>query len=94
MRIWILMLMMLGATLTLGQTPPVPPAPPVDNVQKCKSILDIAIHDHNPDVRKGAAEAISLLGIKDNPRELLTSMLDDHDVSVRIAVVVSLGLPG
>ncbi len=86
MRIWILI--MLGATLAWGQTPPVPP---VDNVQKCKGILDVAMHDHNPDVRKGAAEALGLLGIKDNPLELLTSMLDDHDVMVRIAVVASLG---
>jgi hypothetical protein len=83
MRIWILM--MLGAALALGQTNP------PDNMQKCKTILDDAIHDRNPDGRKGAAEALSLLGVKDNALELLTPMLDDHDVTVRIAVVVTLG---
>jgi HEAT repeat protein len=47
--------------------------------------------DHNPDVRKNAAEALSLVGLKDNALEFLTPMLDDHDVPVRIAVVATLG---
>ena len=58
MRIWILM--MLGATLAFGQ------AKPVDTVQRCRSILNDAAHDRNPDGRKGAAEALSLVGVKDN----------------------------
>ena len=83
MRIGILM--MLGATLALGQTKP------ADNLQKCQRILSDAIHEWNPDGRKGAAEALSLLGLQDNALESLAPMLDDHDVTVRIAVVVSLG---
>jgi HEAT repeat protein len=77
--------MMLGATLAFGQ------AKPPDNVQRCQSILNDAIHDRNPDGRMGAAEALSLVGVKDNALESLAPMLDDHDVPVRIAVVVTLG---
>ena len=82
MRIWILM--MLGTTLALGQTKP------SDTVQRCRSMLDEAAQDKNPDVRKGAAEALSLVGVKDNPLQSLDPMLDDNDVSVRIAVVSTL----
>ena len=84
MRIWILM-MMLSTTLAFGQTKP------ADTVQRCRDMLNDAVHDRNPDGRKGAAEALSLVGVKDNALESLTPMLDDHDVSVRIAVVVTLG---
>ena len=58
MRIWILM--MLGTTLAFGQTKP------ANTMQRCQSILNDAAHDRNPDGRKGAAEALSLVGIKDN----------------------------
>jgi HEAT repeat protein len=77
--------MLLTTTLALAQTEP------VDTVQRCRSMLDEAAHDGNPDVRIGAAEAMSLVGVKDNALESLAPMLDDHDVSVRIAVVVTLG---
>ncbi|MGA2610454.1 MAG: HEAT repeat domain-containing protein [Terriglobia bacterium] len=83
MRIWILM--MLGTALAFGQTQP------ADTVQRCLSMLNDAAHDGNPDVRIGAAQALSLVGVKDNALESLAPMLDDHDVSVRIAVVVTLG---
>jgi len=82
-RIWILM--MLGATLAWGQ------ATPDDTVARCRSMLDAAVHDWNPDGRKAAAEALSLVGVKDNALEFLAPMLDDHDVSVRIAVIATLG---
>ncbi len=83
MRIWILM--MLSTTLAFGQTKP------ADTVQRCRSMLNDAVHDKNPDVRKGAAEALSLVRVKDNALQSLAPMLDDHDVSVRIAVVITLG---
>jgi HEAT repeat protein len=82
-RVWILM--MLSTTLALGQTKP------ADTVQRCLSMLNDAAYDRNPDGRKGAAEALSLVGLKDNALQLLASMIDDRDVSVRIAVVVTLG---
>src|SRR5579864_9635544 len=77
--------MMLSTTLAFGQTKP------ADTVQRCRSMLNDAVHDRNPDGRKGAAEALSLVGIKDNALQSLAPMLDDHDISVRIAVVVTLG---
>jgi len=77
--------MILGTTLAFGQ------AKPADTVQRCRNILNDAVHDRNPDIRKGAAEALSMVGVKDDALESLAPMLDDHDVSVRIAVVVSLG---
>ena len=83
MRIWILVL--LGTTLANGQTTQ------LSTIQRCQSILNDAVHDRNPDGRRVAAEALSLVGIKDNALEWLTPMLDDHDVSVRIAVVTTLG---
>src|SRR5208337_4556036 len=83
LRIWILM--MLGTSLAFGQ------AMPADTMQRCQSILIDAAHDRNPDGRKGAAEALSLVGVKDDALESLAPMLDDHDVPVRIAVVVTLG---
>lgn len=85
MRIWILLLAMLSATLAFGQTKP------VDNLQRCRTILNDAVQDKNPDSRKNAAEAMSLLGLKDKALEYLTPMLDDHDVPVRLAVVAALG---
>lgn len=83
MRVWILM--MLSATLAFGQ------AKPDDTMQECRGILKDAVADHNPDVRKGAAEALSLVGVKDIALDLLAPMLDDHDVAVRVAVVNTLG---
>ena len=83
MRVWILML--LTTTLALAQTEP------SDTVQRCRSMLDEAAHDGNPDVRMGAAQALSLVGVKDNALQSLAPMLDDHDVSVRVAAVSTLG---
>ena len=81
----ILAVIMLAATLALGQTQP------SDTVQRCRSMLDEASQDKNQDVRKDAAEALSLAGVKDNPLQSLDSMLDDHDVPVRVAYVTTLG---
>ena len=82
MRIWILM--MLSTTLAFGQ------ANSTDTIQRCRMLND-AVHNRNPDGRKAAAEALSLVGVKDNALQYLAPMLDDRDVSVRIAVVITLG---
>lgn len=81
----ILIMMMLGTTLALGQTNP------PDTLQRCRSMLNNAAHDRNPDGRKRAAEALSLVGVGDNALQSLAPMLDDHDVPVRVAAVVTLG---
>ncbi len=85
MRIWFLIVMMLSATFAFGQ------AKPDEMLKKCRTILSQAANDHNPDVRKGAAEALSLVGVKDIAVELLPPMLDDRDVTVRVAAVITLG---
>src|SRR5579872_4848020 len=78
-------MMLLGVTLAFGQ------ADPAATRQRCLVILGQGIHDRNPDGRKSAAEALSLLGVKDNVLQALSPMLDDKDVTVRIAVTTSLG---
>jgi HEAT repeat protein len=77
--------MLLSMTLALGQTQP------PDISQKCWTLLGDAAKDRNPDVRKDAAEALSLVPANDKTLQSLGSMLDDHDVAVRIAVVTTLG---
>jgi HEAT repeat protein len=97
-RIWILFLM-LSATLAFGQKPtdtkPAETEPaetkPIPTDQRCRSMLNDAVQDANPDNRKIAAEALSLVALKDNALESLAPMLDDKDVLVRVAVVVTLG---
>lgn len=85
MAIRICVLMLLTTTLALGQVKP------SDTVQRCRRMLNEAAQDKNPDVRKNAAEALSLVGVNDDAIESLAPMLDDHDVQIRIAVVVTLG---
>src|SRR5579864_7379548 len=87
-----LILMMLGTTLAFGQAAPVETVPkPVDIAQRCRNLLNDAAVDRNPDGRKGAAEALSLVGVKDDALKALAPMLDDKDVTVRVAVVTTLG---
>jgi len=71
--------------------PPESNVKPIDPLKRSRDILTDDAHDHNPDVRKGAAEALSLVGVKDIAIDLLGPMLDDRDVTVRIAVVNTLG---
>lgn len=59
--------------------------------KRCRDMFDEAVRSGNPDIRKEAAEALSLLGVKDSLLGSLESMLDDHDVVVRTAAVASLG---
>jgi HEAT repeat protein len=54
-------------------------------------LLEDSTQDRNPDVRKDAAEAMSLMRADDRVFLALESMLDDSDVTVRIAAVTSLG---
>jgi len=54
-------------------------------------MLDEAVQNGNPDVRKEPAEALSLIGANDKLLGSLGALLDDHDVAVRTAAVASLG---
>ena len=83
MGIWAVMV--LSITLASGQSHP------PDITQTCWDLLNFAAQDSNPDVRKDAAEALSLVPVNDKILARFESMLDDHDVAVRIAVVTTLG---
>jgi HEAT repeat protein len=79
-----LALMMVAATLALGQTQPADPG------TRAREILEQGTKDKNPDVRTEAVVALSLVGAREKTLDTLDSMLADHDVRVRIAVVSTL----
>ena len=63
-------------------------APPRD--QQCQEILEKALKDKNPDTRKQAAIALSLVGSAETFPSQLEALLTDKDVEVRLAVIASL----
>jgi HEAT repeat protein len=52
--------------------------------------IDKALHARNPDARREAVRALALIASKEPYRQRLEAMLNDKDVPVRLAVVVSL----
>jgi HEAT repeat protein len=54
------------------------------------SIIDSAMHAKNPDTRREAVTALTLIGSKQPYQGSLAAMLNDKDVHVRLAVVASL----
>ncbi len=77
--------MALGIALAFGQVHP------SEITQRCWSLLDGSVHDRNPDIRKDAAEALSLVPTSNRTLQYLEVLLTDHDVAVHIAAVTSLG---
>jgi len=59
-------------------------------VPKCTEILDEGLTDSNPDTRKQAVIALSLLGTQERFLSRLEAALADTDVEVRLAAVASL----
>jgi len=57
---------------------------------QCTDILQHALTSHNPDTRVQGVVALSLASDKNSLLPLLTGMVDDKDVQVRVAVVASL----
>jgi HEAT repeat protein len=90
-----LLFALLGPAIALCQTAQAPVAPaakaaPPEHVQQCQDILDAALKDKNPDTRKQAAIALSLVGSIEPYPSQLESLLDDKDVEVRLAAIASL----
>jgi HEAT repeat protein len=90
-----LLFALLGPAIALCQTAQAPVAQPAkpapsEHVQQCKDILDAALKDKNPDTRKQAAIALSLVGSIEPYPSQLESLLDDKDVEVRLAAIASL----
>jgi len=85
--------MVLGTSLAVAQAPPpdLATVPPAEITKRCWNLLNDALQDKNPDVRKDAAESLSLVPVSRKMLQQLSSMLDDHDVAVRLAVIATLG---
>jgi len=77
-----LALLVLCSLTALGQTNP--------KEKASRDVLDKALVDKNPDTRRQAVIALSLVGSVDPYPSDLQSMLADKDVEVRLAVVSSL----
>jgi HEAT repeat protein len=86
----ILLVSLLWPAIAICQTAPAPAAAPADRKQQCQDILEKALKDKNPDTRKQAAIALSLIGSTAAFPSQLESLLDDKDVEVRLAAVASL----
>jgi HEAT repeat protein len=70
-----------------GQTPEsVTPS----NQDRARSLLDDSLKDKNPDTRKQAVQALSLVSPQESYLSQLEAMLDDKDVEVRLATITSL----
>ena len=86
-----LLISLLWPVLAICQTPPAPPAVvPSARAHQSEEILDNALKDKNPDTRKQAAIALSLVGSTEPFPAQLISLLDDKDVEVRLSAVASL----
>jgi HEAT repeat protein len=87
-----LLVFLLWPAVASCQTASAPPAAPVavDRNQQCQDILGKALKDKNPDTRKQAAIALSLVGSTEPYPSELEALLDDKDVEVRLAGISSL----
>jgi HEAT repeat protein len=90
-----LLISLLWPAIAICQTAQAPVAPQakpatLDRHQQCQDILDKALMDKNPDTRKQAAIALSLVGSIEPYPSQLESLLDDKDVEVRLAAIASL----
>lgn len=84
---------LLWPAIAVCQTSAAPPAATpaaVSRNQQCQDILEKALQDKNPDTRKQAAIALSLVGSTDPYASRLEALLDDKDVEVRLSAVASL----
>jgi HEAT repeat protein len=82
---------LLLTVLALSPAVLVAQAPALDTAQRCREMLQQATQDKNPDIRKAAVEALSLIGSTDSLHQALTAMVEDQDVLVRTSVVNTLG---
>jgi HEAT repeat protein len=87
----LLLISLLWPAIAVCQTTQAPAAPPApDRNKQCQDILDKALKDKNPETRKQAAIALSLVGSIEPYPSQLESLLDDKDVEVRLAAIASL----
>ena len=82
-----------GALSSAGQTiarssPSSLSAPPV--ADRANAILADSLYDKNPDTRRQAVQALSLVGPREPYLSQLDASLDDKDLEVRLATIASL----
>src|ERR1700694_1971612 len=65
-------------------------SPVLDRQEQARGILEDSLKDRNPDSRKQAVQALSLLDPQEPYLTELEAMLDDKDVEVRLATITSL----
>jgi HEAT repeat protein len=82
--------LLLPLCLTLLFVRPGSPADSAPTAKQARDILDSALHDKNPDVRKQAALSLSLAGAREPYLSQLEALLADRDVETRLAAVASL----
>jgi HEAT repeat protein len=85
-----LLISLLWPAIAICQTPPAGAPSAAGRDQQCQDILEKALKDKNPDTRKQAAIALSLVGSADPFPSQLEALLDDKDVEVRLAAVASI----
>jgi HEAT repeat protein len=87
-----LLILLLWPAIAICQTAPAPAGAPTPSPrdQQCQDILGKALNDKNPDTRKQAAIALSLVGSTEPYPTQLETLLDDKDVEVRLAAIASL----
>jgi HEAT repeat protein len=59
-------------------------------LDRARSIIDESLKDKNPDTRKHAVQALSLVGAREPYLSQLEVMLDDKDIEVQVAAITSL----
>jgi HEAT repeat protein len=88
----LLLALLLWPAVAICQTSAAPSAAPepTNRGQQSQDILDKALNDKNPDTRKQAAIALSLVGSIEPFLAKLEALLDDKDVEVRLSAIASL----
>ncbi len=81
----------LPSAIVLSQALLVPAfAQSIPDAERCKVMLVEALHEKNPDTRKEGVTALSLASTGEPFRTELEKMLDDKDLSVRLAALAGI----
>ena len=85
-------LVALTIVTVCGQTKSVGPLapPPTSEESRANLLLDTALADKNPDVRKQAVAALGLIGPREPYISEIAKALSDKDIYVRLAAVASI----
>jgi HEAT repeat protein len=88
MKLTTLILLFTLAGSAAAQTPGSPNGSP--NEERAKGILEAALKDKNPDTRKQAVQALSLVNAKEPWLSRIEVAVDDKDVQVQLSAISTL----